>query len=126
FGPVIATTYGQTEAPQIATLLRPHELMEPDNQASAGRATWYTDIAIVDSDGRALAPGETGEITIQGELVMTGYWKLPEKTADTIKNNRLHTGDVGYLDERGFLYIKDRLRDVIITGGFNVYPIDVE
>jgi acyl-CoA synthetase (AMP-forming)/AMP-acid ligase II len=57
---------------------------------------------------------------------MTGYWKLPDKTAETIKEGRLHTGDVGYIDERGFLYIKDRLRDVIITGGFNVYPIDVE
>ncbi|KAA0911584.1 class I adenylate-forming enzyme family protein [Pusillimonas sp. ANT_WB101] len=126
FGPVIATTYGQTEAPQIATLLRPHELANTANQASAGRATWYSDIAIVAPDGSVLPTGETGEITIQGELVMTGYWKLPEKTAETIKNNRLHTGDVGYLDERGFLFIKDRLRDVIITGGFNVYPIDVE
>lgn len=126
FGPVVATTYGQTEAPQIATLLLPEELMDPATQASAGRASWYSDIAIVAPDGKELPTGETGEITILGELVMTGYWMLPEKTAETIKNNRLHTGDVGYMDERGFLFIKDRLRDVIITGGFNVYPIDVE
>ena len=57
---------------------------------------------------------------------MTGYWQLPEKTAETIRDGWLHTGDVGYVDERGFLFIKDRLRDVVITGGFNVYPVDVE
>jgi len=126
FGPVVATTYGQTEAPQIATLLRPEDMMDPSCSASAGRATWFTDIAIVSPEGQVLPSGQAGEITIQGDLVMTGYWKLPDKTAETIKEGRLHTGDVGYIDERGFLYIKDRLRDVIITGGFNVYPIDVE
>ncbi len=126
FGPVIATTYGQTEAPQIATLLRPQELADPRYRASAGRATWYSDVAIVSPDGTLLPAGEVGEVTIQGDLVMSGYWKLPGKTAETIKQGRLHTGDIGYMDEEGFLYIKDRLRDVIITGGFNVYPVDVE
>lgn len=77
-------------------------------------------------DGEQLPTGQMGEIVIKGDLVMTGYWKLPEKTLETIKNGWLHTGDVGYLDEQGFLYLKERLRDVIITGGFNVYPIDVE
>lgn len=126
FGPVVATTYGQTEAPQIATLLRPDDLVKDAYRASVGRATWFTDLGILSPDGQELGPNQMGEVCIRGDLVMTGYWKLPEKTADTIKNGWLHTGDVGYLDDRGYLFLKERLRDVIITGGFNVYPIDVE
>jgi fatty-acyl-CoA synthase len=126
FGPVVATTYGQTEAPQIATLLRPEDLVRDEYRASVGRATWFTDLAILSPEGQELEPNQIGEVCIRGDLVMTGYWKLPEKTAETIKNGWLHTGDVGYLDERGYLFLKERLRDVIITGGFNVYPIDVE
>lgn len=126
FGPVIATTYGQTEAPQIATLLTPDELANPAYRASVGRATWLSELAVVSPDGEQLPTGQMGEIVIKGDLVMTGYWELPEKTGETIKNGWLHTGDVGYLDEQGFLFLKERLRDVIITGGFNVYPVDVE
>ncbi len=77
-------------------------------------------------EGALLPPGELGEIVTRGDLVMNGYLDMPEETARTIVQGWLHTGDVGYLDERGYLYIKDRLRDVIITGGFNVYPSDVE
>ncbi len=126
FGPVVATTYGQTEAPQIATLLAPGELADPAYRASVGRVTWLSEIAILSPDGNDLPPGQLGEVAIKGDLVMTGYWKLPDKTDETIKNGWLHTGDVGYLDEQGFLFLKERLRDVIITGGFNVYPVDVE
>lgn len=126
FGNVLATTYGQTEAPQIATLIGPDALAQPQYRTSVGQASWFTDIAIVDQQQNRLPPNETGEIVIRGDLVMTGYWRLPEKTAETIKNGWLHTGDVGFVDEKGFLFIKDRIRDVIITGGFNVYPIDVE
>jgi len=126
FGPVVATTYGQTEAPQIATLLTPENLMNPSYRSSVGRATWLSELGIMSSDGQLLPPGEKGEIVIKGDLVMAGYWQLPEKTRETVKNGWLHNGDVGYLDDQGFLYIKDRLREVIITGGFNVYPIDVE
>ncbi|NYT84601.1 class I adenylate-forming enzyme family protein [Pollutimonas harenae] len=126
FGPVVATTYGQTEAPQIATLLTPENLIDPNYRSSVGRATWLSEVGVMSPDGQLLPPGEKGEIVIKGDLVMAGYWQLPEKTQETVKNGWLHTGDVGYLDEQGFLYIKDRLREVIITGGFNVYPIDVE
>lgn len=126
FGPVIATTYGQTEAPQIAARLGPDDLAQPANLASVGRASWLTDIAILSPEGAQLPPLEIGHVAIRGDLVMTGYWKLPEKTAETIRDGWLLTGDAGYLDERGFLFLKERLRDVIITGGFNVYPIDVE
>jgi acyl-CoA synthetase (AMP-forming)/AMP-acid ligase II len=126
FGPVVATTYGQTEAPQIATLLAPNELADPAYRASVGRVTWLTEIAILSPSGDELPSGQLGEVVIRGDLVMTGYWNLPEKTNETIKHGWLHTGDVGYLDEQGFLFLKERLRDVIITGGFNVYPVDVE
>jgi acyl-CoA synthetase (AMP-forming)/AMP-acid ligase II len=77
-------------------------------------------------DGKILSEGETGEVVVRGHLVMTGYWRLPEKTAETIVDGWLHTGDVGLIDGRGYLFLKDRIRDVIITGGFNIYPTDVE
>jgi len=126
FGPVVGATYGQTEAPQIVTALAPAELADPANLGSAGRVTWFSTVGIMDSSGQLLPAGQSGEVVVRGDLVMTGYWRLPDKTAETLINGWLHTGDVGVMDERGYLTIKDRLRDVIITGGFNVYPIDVE
>jgi acyl-CoA synthetase (AMP-forming)/AMP-acid ligase II len=77
-------------------------------------------------DGRLLPRGEVGEVVARGDLVMTGYWNRPDLTAATIVDGWLHTGDRGLIDAQGFLYLKDRLREVVITGGFNVYPIDVE
>ncbi|ARP91762.1 long-chain fatty acid--CoA ligase [Bordetella genomosp. 9] len=126
FGPVLGTTYGQTEAPQIVTVLPPAELADPANRGSVGRTTWLSEMAIMAPDGRLLPEGELGEVVVRGDLVMAGYWRLPEKTAETIVDGWLHTGDVGMVDARGYLYLKDRIRDVVITGGFNVYPVDVE
>lgn len=126
FGEVVGTTYGQTEAPQIVTMMRPSGFLDPLNRGSVGRCTWLSDMAIMSPDGKILAEGETGEVVVRGHLVMTGYWRLPEKTAETIIDGWLHTGDVGLIDERGYLFLKDRIRDVIITGGFNIYPTDVE
>ena len=126
FGPVVGSTYGQTEAPQIVTAITPAEMADPANLGSVGSASWLSSFAIMDKDGSLLGPGQPGEVVVRGDLVMTGYWRLPEKTAQALVDGWLHTGDVGVVDERGYLYIKDRLRDVIITGGFNVYPIDVE
>jgi acyl-CoA synthetase (AMP-forming)/AMP-acid ligase II len=126
FGPRIGLTYGQTESPQIVTMIKPFELANPENRGSAGRTTWLSDMAIMSAQGDLMPAGEKGEVVVRGDLVMTGYWNMPERTEQTIVNGWLHTGDVGYVDERGYLYIKDRLRDVVITGGFNVYPIDVE
>ena len=126
FGARMGATYGQTEAPQIVTMIRPEELADPANRGSGGRCTWLSDMAIMSPQGELLPTGEKGEVVVRGDLVMTGYWQMPEKTAETIVDGWLHTGDVGYIDERGYLFIKDRLRDVVITGGFNVYPVDVE
>jgi fatty-acyl-CoA synthase len=126
FGDVVGTTYGQTEAPQIVTMMRPSGFKDPLNRGSVGRCTWLSDMAIMSPDGKILSEGEAGEVVVRGHLVMTGYWRLPEKTAETIIDGWLHTGDVGLIDERGYLFLKDRIRDVIITGGFNIYPTDVE
>ncbi|OZI37625.1 long-chain fatty acid--CoA ligase [Bordetella genomosp. 10] len=126
FGPVLGTTYGQTEAPQIVTLMRPADFEDAANLGSVGRVTWLSDLAILDPDGRPCADGEIGEVAVRGDLVMSGYWRLPEKTAEALVDGWLRTGDTGLVDERGYLFLKDRLRDVVITGGFNVYPVDVE
>lgn len=126
FGPVLGTTYGQTEAPQILTVMQPEDFEDPANWAAVGRTTWFSDVAIMAPDGRLLPTGEVGEVVARGDLLMTGYWRLPEKTAETLVDGWLHTGDRGLIDERGYLYLKDRLKDMVITGGFNVYPVDVE
>ena len=126
FGPVLGTTYGQTEAPQILTVMRPEDFEDPNNWAAVGRPTWFSDVAIMSPEGKLLPSGEIGEVVARGDLLMNGYWRMPEKTAETIIDGWLHTGDRGLIDSRGFLYLKDRLKDIVITGGFNVYPVDVE
>ncbi|MFZ9134897.1 MAG: class I adenylate-forming enzyme family protein, partial [Candidatus Puniceispirillaceae bacterium] len=126
FNHAMETCFGQTEVPQIAICMRADDWQDPANHASTGRATVMTQIGIMDAAGTLLPAGETGELVLAGDLVMKGYYKMPEKTAETIIDGWLHTGDVGYVDERGFVFIKDRIRDVVVTGGFNVYPNDVE
>jgi acyl-CoA synthetase (AMP-forming)/AMP-acid ligase II len=126
FGPVIETAYGQVEAPQIVTAVRAHEFDDERNLESVGRATATMRVAIMDSGGRMLPAGHVGEVVVRGDLVMNGYLGMPELTAQTIVDGWLHTGDLGLLDDRGYLYLKGRLREVIISGGFNVFPADVE
>lgn len=126
FGPVLETTYGQTEAPQVVSVMRADDFADEANWRSVGRQGLLTDMAIMSPEGALLPAGEAGEIVVRGDLIMSGYWRMPEKTAETIVDGWLHTGDRGYVDERGYLFLKDRLREVVITGGFNVYPIDVE
>jgi len=122
----IEVIYGQTEAPMLITGMTAAEFEDERNLASVGRATALMEVRIVSPDGEVLPPGEMGEIVCRGDLLMTGYLDMPEETAKTVIDGWLHTGDAGLLDERGYLFIKDRLRDVIISGGFNVYPSDVE
>lgn len=126
FGPVIATNYGLTEAPQIITALTPEQASDAGTIASVGTASFMTRVGIMDAGGSLLGAGEQGEIVVSGDLLMSGYLDNPAQTAETLVDGWLHTGDVGYLDGRGYLFLKDRLKDVIISGGFNIYPSDVE
>ncbi|MEK9671773.1 MAG: AMP-binding protein [Rhodospirillaceae bacterium] len=127
FNNALETCFGQTEVPQIATIMRARDWVNNDKRlASCGHATDGIDIRIVDADGNELPPGQAGEMIIRGPLVMGGYLDMPDKTAETIKDGWLHTGDVAEKDDEGFIYIRDRIRDMIVTGGFNVFPTDVE
>jgi acyl-CoA synthetase (AMP-forming)/AMP-acid ligase II len=131
FGPVMAQTYGQTEAPMIATFLSPRDHLTAISSArhrllSCGRAALMSPIDIIDDDGQLQPPNTRGEISIRGDLVMMGYYKNPEATAESRAGERHRTGDIGYKDDEGYLYIVDRKRDMIISGGFNVYPSEIE
>ena len=103
-----------------------HDLSKPQRLASCGRPTPWVHMALLDSQGKPVPPGEPGEICVRGPLVMKGYKDRPEETAAAFAGGWLHTGDIGKLDEEGFLYIVDRTKDMIVTGGFNVFPREVE
>jgi acyl-CoA synthetase (AMP-forming)/AMP-acid ligase II len=126
FGPIVATTYGQTEAPQVISCLRPEDMLDERNVGSVGRPSLLTTVRITAKDGSEVPRGETGEIWVRGDLVMVGYWRLPQASSETLVDGWLRTGDLGMLDNRDYLFLKSRSREVIITGGFNVYPSDVE
>ncbi|MDQ6526753.1 AMP-binding protein [Nocardioides sp. LHD-245] len=131
-GPVLAGGYGQTEAPASIAFLPPAEhfqegaVASDERLSSVGRPSPLGRVEILDDTSRVLGPGETGEICVRGDLVMKGYYKDPEQTAAAIVDGWLHTGDIGHLDTDGYLHITDRKKDMIITGGFNVYPSEVE
>ncbi len=126
FGNVIESAYGQAEASSVATVMRAHDVTDDADFGSAGRPTLLAHVEVMSPEGRILPTGEMGEIVIRGDIRMIEYLGMPEVTAQTIQQGWVHTGDVGLFDERGYLFIKARLRDVVITGGFNVYPLDVE
>jgi acyl-CoA synthetase (AMP-forming)/AMP-acid ligase II len=123
--------YGQTEAGGALTVLGAdahHRALagEPHLLRSCGRAMDGTEIAVIDGDGRPLPTGEVGEIVARGPQLMRAYWNRPEATAEALRGGWLHTGDAGRLDDEGFLYLADRIKDMIISGGENVYPREVE
>ncbi|MGE8612539.1 MAG: class I adenylate-forming enzyme family protein [Achromobacter veterisilvae] len=126
FGPVVETIFGQTEAPLMLAAARAEDVADEKHLASVGRVGPLAEVGIFSDDGRRLGPNELGEVRARGDLLMNAYLDMPEETAKTLVDGWLHTGDVGYIDEDGYLYLKDRIRDVIISGGFNVYPSDVE
>jgi acyl-CoA synthetase (AMP-forming)/AMP-acid ligase II len=126
FGPVVETAYGQVEAPQIVTAMRARELLRDDRLASVGRASTVAEVEIMDERGTLVGPNALGEIVVRGPLVMSGYLDRPSATAETIIDGWLHTGDLGVLDDDGYLYIRGRLREVINSGGFKIFPGDVE
>jgi fatty-acyl-CoA synthase len=126
FGPVVETIFGQTEAPLLLASARANEVLVESRLTSVGRINPLVDVGIFDTKGKRLRAGELGEVCARGDLLMLGYLDMPDETAKTFRDGWLRTGDIGLIDEDGFLYLKDRLRDVVISGGFNVYPSDVE
>ncbi|EFK09397.1 AMP-binding enzyme [delta proteobacterium NaphS2] len=115
--------YGQTE--NSAMILMPKNAMRK-KEGSCGLPNFFTDAWIEDRNGVKLRPGEIGEIVAIGPNVMSGYWDMPEETAETIVDGKLHTGDLGYMDEDGFFYLVDRAKDMYRSGGENVYPVEIE
>ncbi len=131
-GPVLSQGYGagETTGGLVALTTEDHRLAIEQGQeellTSCGRAFSEAQVKLVDDDGNEVKPGEIGEIVIQGPDVFAGYWREPELSAAALKNGWLHTGDLARMDERGFLYIVDRKKEMIISGGFNVYPTEIE
>lgn len=118
--------YGMTETAGSISLLKPADHRDPARLRSAGRAVMAIEARIVDADDREVQVGEIGEIVARGEAVMTGYWNRPEETAEALRGGWMHTGDVGRMDADGYIHVVDRLKDMIISGGENVYSVEVE
>lgn len=132
FGPVFAQYYGQSEAPMVISYFAKRDHVDADGKpiesrlTSCGRPSAYVRTALLGEDGTPVAPGEPGEICVAGPLLAGGYWQLPDETAQTFRDGWMHTGDVAREDEDGFWHIVDRTKDMIVTGGFNVFPREVE
>ncbi len=132
FGCSFLQGYGLTETSGVLTVLRPEDHRWPDGEtpparlASAGRCISCCDVRVIHPDGRTVDPGEIGEIVARGDNIMAGYYGLPEATAATFRDGWLRTGDLATIDDAGFIYIVDRQKDMIIVGGENVYPQEIE
>jgi long-chain acyl-CoA synthetase len=132
FGPRFAQIYGQGESPMTITTLSRQDIAERDHPrfidrlASAGRPFACVEVMVADADDRPLPAGEPGEILCRGDVVMPGYWRDPVASANTLRGGWLHTGDIGAFDTDGYLTLKDRSKDLIISGGSNIYPREVE
>jgi fatty-acyl-CoA synthase len=125
FGPIFAQYYGQSEAPMVITYLAKGDHDEK-RLTSCGRPTLFARTALLGEDGKPVPQGEVGEICVSGPLLSGGYWNLPDETSRTFHDGWMHTGDLAREDEDGFWYIVDRTKDMIVTGGFNVFPREVE
>jgi fatty-acyl-CoA synthase len=127
-GPVFFQFYGQTECPQTVCVLRKeeHDPDDLDRLASCGRPVPWVRVGLLDESGQEVPKGQPGELCVRGPLVMKGYWNKPEETSQALKGSWLHTGDVAREDENGFLTIVDRKKDMIVSGGFNIFPREVE
>jgi fatty-acyl-CoA synthase len=123
-GVTVQQAYGMTESSPSGTVLDAADAVE--KAGSAGKPQFFTDVRVVDSDGRQCAPGELGEVVLSGPNIMSGYWNAPELTDEVLSDGRYRSGDGGVVDDDGYLYIRDRFKDMIISGGENVYPAEVE
>src|SRR5437764_11831253 len=132
FGPRLAQIYGQGEAPMTITTLSKQDIADRDHPrwlerlGSAGRPYACVEVKLANGEDHPLPVGEAGEILCRGDVVMPGYWRNPEASAQTMRGGWLHTGDVGVFDAEGYLTLKDRSKDMIISGGSNIYPREVE
>ncbi len=132
FGPRLAQIYGQGEAPMTITALSKEDIAARahprwrERLASAGKPYANVEVMVADANDAAVAPGEPGEILVRGDVVMAGYWRNEDASAVSLRGGWLHTGDVGAFDEEGYLHLKDRSKDLIISGGSNIYPREVE
>ncbi|WP_114953512.1 AMP-binding protein [Sphingosinicella terrae] len=132
FGPCMCQAYGQVESPMITCWLPPETVARaaagdrPELLASCGKPSYSVRVEVMDDDGNILPPGEAGEIVVRGALVSQGYFEMPEATAEIRKFDWHHTGDVGRFSDDGYLFIVDRKKDMVVTGGFNVYSAEVE
>jgi acyl-CoA synthetase (AMP-forming)/AMP-acid ligase II len=120
----IHQVYGLTESCGPACLTSPDEAIS--KAGSTGKPFMHTDVRIVDGNGNEVAPGEIGELVCRGRHIMKGYWNRPDATAESIRDGWLYTGDLATMDEEGYVYIQDRKKDMIISGGENIYPAEVE
>ena len=119
--------YGMTECgPAISTLAAAYHVIGNEKLGSAGKPVYFAQVKIVDENDNEVPRGKVGEVIVRGPHVMKGYWKMPEASEKALRGGWMHTGDGGYMDEDGFIYIKDRIKDMIITGGENVYSAEVE
>jgi long-chain acyl-CoA synthetase len=125
FGYKFLQVYGTTETSAI-TCLTIDDHRRPQYFSSAGRQFFGNQVKVVDENDRETPPGEIGEVILRGENVMTGYWNAPEETALVLKDGWFHTGDMGLSDGNGYIFLKDRKKDMIVTGGENVYPVEIE
>jgi fatty-acyl-CoA synthase len=126
-GPVFSQLYGQTECYPVSVLRKAdHDPKTPELFLSCGFPIAACEVKILDDEDQEVETGEPGEICVRAPHVMAEYWKRPEQTADTLKNGWLHTGDIARADERGYMFILDRKKDMIVSGGFNIFPREVE
>lgn len=130
-GPVFMQDYGCSEAGALTFLdIEDHVLEGPPEKtrrlSSCGKPIAEVDVKVLNENGQPVEPDEIGELTTRSDMVMKGYWKMPEETAQVLKDGRFYTGDLCTVDEQGYIYIKDRKKDMIISGGFNIYPYEIE
>ena len=128
WGQIFYQFYGQSESPMVLCNMRKedHDLNKPERLSACGRPTTWLQVELLDPDNQPVPQGEPGEICVRGPINMREYLGLPEQTAETLAGGWLHTGDVGRMDDEGFIYIVDRTKDMIVSGGFNVFPREVE